>query len=84
MITSLALAFFGGSGLNYFLTFSYQGIVNTGPRVSLHPPGCCPLSSSSVRYGSFAWTAFFSCSLTNELYRGTKVSFVRYVNGLFL
>ncbi len=37
-----------------------------------------------LRKGQFAWIAFSICGLTNELCRGTKISFVRYVNDLFM
>ncbi len=39
---------------------------------------------SFLRYGQFAWMAYSRCGRTKALYRGTKISFVRQVNDLFM
>ncbi len=39
---------------------------------------------SFLKLGQFAWMAYSRCDLTNAQYRGTKISFVRRVNDLFV
>ncbi len=39
---------------------------------------------SFLRKGQFAWLAHSRCGLTNTLYIGTKISFIRDVNDLFM
>ncbi len=46
---------------------------------TIHQPCCCLLHSFPMTDGSFTWLVYSSYGITNELYMGLKISFVRNV-----